>query len=75
MLWPIDVAEELRELDDEVDGSLDYTTLIHAQRNYKASMLKKGAISALFALAIPPLAKGKRSAPGSSSLCHLPTHS
>ncbi|KAG9047150.1 Topoisomerase 1-associated factor 1 [Tulasnella sp. UAMH 9824] len=60
MTWPIDVAEELKELDDEIDGKTDYTTLIEAQRSYKAAMLRPGAIAALFSIMVPPLAKSKQ---------------
>lgn len=60
MTWPIDVAEELKELDDEIDGKTDYTTLIEAQRSYKAAMLRPGAIAALFGIMVPPLAKSKQ---------------
>ncbi|KAG8943281.1 Topoisomerase 1-associated factor 1 [Tulasnella sp. 424] len=60
MTWPIDVAEELKELDDELDGKTDYTTLIEAQRSYKAAMLRPGAIAALFSIMVPPLAKSKK---------------
>lgn len=60
MTWPIDMAEELKELDDELDARTDYTTLIQAQRSYKAAMLRPGAISALFAIMLPALAKGKK---------------
>ncbi|KAG9019357.1 Topoisomerase 1-associated factor 1 [Tulasnella sp. 427] len=60
MTWPIDIAEELKELDDELDGKTDYTTLIEAQRSYKAAMLRPGAIAALFSIMVPPLAKPKQ---------------
>lgn len=59
MTWPIDMAEELKELDDELDARTDYTTLIQAQRSYKAALLRPGAISALFGIMLPALAKGK----------------
>lgn len=59
MTWPIDVAEELKELDDELDGKTDYTTLIEAQRSYKAAMLNVGVISALRDILLPTLVKKK----------------
>src|ERR1700745_1921682 len=63
MTWPIDLAEELRELEDEIDESdhpPDYTLLIQAQRSYKASLLTPGVLKALFDIMIPPLAKEKK---------------
>ncbi len=60
MTWPIDVAEELKELDDEVDVKADYTTLIQAQRSYKAAVLRPGVFPALLTIMLPPLAKGIR---------------
>jgi hypothetical protein len=71
MTWPIDVAEELKELDDEMDGSTDYTTLIEAQRSYKASLLRPGAIAALFAVILPSLAREKGSASLGDHLARL----
>ncbi|KAG8903574.1 Topoisomerase 1-associated factor 1 [Tulasnella sp. 403] len=60
MTWPIDVAEELKELDDEIDQTTDYSTLLEAHRSYKAAMLRPDVILALFSIALPALAKGKR---------------
>ncbi|KAG8868501.1 Topoisomerase 1-associated factor 1, partial [Tulasnella sp. 331] len=59
MTWPIDVAEELKEMDDEIDARTDYTTLIQAQRSYKAALLRPGAVSAIFSIMLPALAKSK----------------
>ncbi|KAG8990291.1 Topoisomerase 1-associated factor 1 [Tulasnella sp. JGI-2019a] len=59
MTWPIDVAEELKEMDDEIDTKTDYTTLIQAQRSYKAALLRPGAISAIFSIMLPAIAKSK----------------
>jgi len=60
MTWPIDLAEELVELDEERDGNTDYTTLIQAQLAYKAALLQPGVIKALIDIAIPYIAKDKR---------------
>ncbi|EAU83799.2 topoisomerase 1-associated factor 1 [Coprinopsis cinerea okayama7 len=60
MTWPIDVAEELKELDDEIDEKADYTQLIESHLTYKAALLKTGVMKALFGIILPPLAK-KRS--------------
>lgn len=60
MTWPIDLAEELKELDEEEDIGTDYTTLIYAQLSYKASLLQTGVLQALFNILIPCLAKDKR---------------
>lgn len=59
MTWPIDLAEELMELDEERDENTDYTTLIQAQLAYKAALLQPGVIKALIDIAIPYIAKGK----------------
>ena len=60
MTWPIDMAEELKELDDERDKGTDYTQLLRCHLEYKAALLKPGAIQALFGIIIPPLAKAPR---------------
>ena len=60
MTWPIDLAEELMELDEERDENTDYTTLIQAQLGYKAALLQPGVIKALISIAIPYIAKDKR---------------
>ena len=60
MTWPIDLAEELQELDDEIDSKTDYTTLIYAQLSYKAALLRPGVLEALLAIMAPPLAKSKK---------------
>jgi len=62
MTWPIDLAEELQELDDDQDALTDYTTLIHAQLSYKAALLRTGVLEALLAITAPALAKSKRQA-------------
>lgn len=60
MTWPIDVAEELKELDEELDRAADYTQLLESHLAYKASLLKPGVMKALFAIMLPPLAKSPR---------------
>jgi replication fork protection complex subunit Tof1/Swi1 len=60
MTWPIDLAEELMELDEERDGNTDYTTLIQAHLAYKAALLQPGVIKALIYIAIPNITKDKR---------------
>lgn len=57
MTWPIDVAEELRELDEELDKGTDYTQLTLSHLNYKAALLKPGVIQALFGIMLPPAIK------------------
>ncbi|KAL0947499.1 hypothetical protein HGRIS_013600 [Hohenbuehelia grisea] len=57
MTWPIDMAEELKELDDEIDKGTDYTQLLQSHLYYKAALLKPGVIEALFGIMLPPLAK------------------
>lgn len=57
MTWPIDVAEELRELDEELDRGTDYTQLTLSHLNYKAALLRPGVMEALFGILLPPLTK------------------
>ncbi|KAG5637662.1 hypothetical protein H0H81_003683 [Sphagnurus paluster] len=60
MTWPIDMAEELKELDDELDKGTDYTQLLQSHLHYKASILKPGVMEALFGIMLPPLAKAPK---------------
>lgn len=60
MTWPIDVAEELQELDDNLDAKTDYTTLLHAQLSYKAALLQAPALKSLLNIMTPSLAKTRR---------------
>ncbi|KAF9516043.1 hypothetical protein BS47DRAFT_1443938 [Hydnum rufescens UP504] len=62
MTWPIDVAEELKELDEEVDVGTDYTLLLRAQLSYKAELLRPDVLKAFLAIMAPPMAKSKRQA-------------
>jgi replication fork protection complex subunit Tof1/Swi1 len=39
LTWPIDVQQELREMQDEPDVVTDYASLLRAQVEYKASPL------------------------------------
>ncbi|CDO77442.1 hypothetical protein BN946_scf184857.g49 [Trametes cinnabarina] len=57
MTWPIDLAEELKELDDELDRGTDYTQLLFAHLNYKAALLRSGVFQALLAVTLPCLAR------------------
>ncbi|KAH0831354.1 timeless protein-domain-containing protein [Lanmaoa asiatica] len=57
MTWPIDMAEELRELDEELDRGTDYTQLMLSHLNYKAALLRPGVMQSLFGIMLPPLAK------------------
>jgi len=57
MTWPIDLAEELKELDDVLDRGTDYTTLLQSHLQYKAALLQPGVMNALFGLVLPPLSK------------------
>lgn len=60
MTWPIDLSEELKELDDQQDTKADYTVLFLAQISYKAALLQPGVLKALFSLMLPPLAKDRK---------------
>lgn len=57
MTWPIDLAEELKELDELEDKGTDYTRLILSHLNYKAALLRPGVMEALFSITLPCLAK------------------
>ncbi|GJE93432.1 timeless-domain-containing protein [Phanerochaete sordida] len=57
MTWPIDVAEELKELDEELDKGTDYTQLLQSHLYYKAALLKPGVMEALLGIVLPCLAK------------------
>lgn len=60
MTWPIDLAEELKELDDELDQGTDYTQLLQSHLHYKAALLRPGVIQALLGILLPCLAKEKK---------------
>lgn len=60
VIWPIDMAEELKELDDELDKHTDYTQLQQSHLHYKAALLQPGVIQALFGILIPPLVKSTK---------------
>ncbi|KAJ7075414.1 timeless protein-domain-containing protein [Mycena belliarum] len=55
MTWPIDMAEELAELDP--GERADFTQLRQSHQHYKAAILQPTVMSALFGLLLPPLAK------------------
>lgn len=75
MTWPIDMSEELKELDEEFDKRADYTQLIESHLHYKAAILKPGVVQALFAIMLPPLAKPPRQrALRESQIIHLILH-
>ncbi|KAF9495210.1 timeless-domain-containing protein [Pleurotus eryngii] len=57
MTWPIDMAEELKELDDELDRGTDYTQLLLSHLHYKAALLRQGVLQAMLGILLPPLAK------------------
>ncbi|EGO01257.1 hypothetical protein SERLA73DRAFT_51065 [Serpula lacrymans var. lacrymans S7.3] len=60
MIWPIDMAEELKELDENLDKGTDYTQLLFSHLTYKAALLKPGVMAALFGILLPPLSKPPR---------------
>lgn len=57
MTWPIDMAEELKELDEEEDKNADFTHLLESHLHYKAALVRPGIMNALFNIVIPPLSK------------------
>jgi replication fork protection complex subunit Tof1/Swi1 len=60
MTWPIDLAEELKELDDEASRGTDYTKLLQSHLYYKAALLRPGVIDSLFSVMLFCLAKDGR---------------
>ncbi|EPT01958.1 hypothetical protein FOMPIDRAFT_1036026 [Fomitopsis schrenkii] len=60
MTWPIDLAEELKELDEEYDKGVDFTQLTLSHLHYKAALLRPGVVQALFGITLPCLAKGPK---------------
>ncbi|CAL1710038.1 unnamed protein product [Somion occarium] len=56
MTWPIDLAEELQEI-DEMEEKTDYTQLLQSHLAYKAALLKPGVMQALFGIMLACLAK------------------
>lgn len=60
MSWPIDLSEELKELDEELDKGTDYTRLLRSHLHYKAALLKPGVIEALLGIMLPCIAKDKK---------------
>lgn len=66
MTWPIDIAEELKELDELRDdhdpaAGAEYTELRQSHLHYKAALLRPGVLRALLALAVPCLARASGS--------------
>ena len=57
MTWPIDLAEELKELDEQFDKGADYTQLLLSHLHYKAALLRPGVLKALFGIILPCLAR------------------
>lgn len=75
MTWPIDLAEELKELDDEVDARADYTQLLRSHLDYKQALLAPGVLQALFALTLPCLAReGKERSERDNQVVNLVLH-
>ncbi|KZT08354.1 timeless-domain-containing protein [Laetiporus sulphureus 93-53] len=60
MTWPIDLAEELKELDEVYDKAVDYTQLLISHLYYKAALLRPGVMPALFGIVLPCLAKDEK---------------
>ncbi|KAH9060235.1 timeless protein-domain-containing protein [Lactarius vividus] len=72
MTWPIDIAEELKELDELRDdqdpaAGAEYTELRQSHLHYKAALLKPGVLRALLALAVPCLARASSISGGSAA--------
>ncbi|KAG8715598.1 Topoisomerase 1-associated factor 1 [Ceratobasidium sp. 423] len=61
MTWPIDIAAELKELDEQLDERTDYATLVLAQLHYKEALAHPEVLKALQNVMMPCIAKDKRS--------------
>ncbi|KAG8738044.1 Topoisomerase 1-associated factor 1 [Ceratobasidium sp. 414] len=61
MTWPIDIAEELKELDEQHDEKTDYATLLLAQLHYKEALSRPEVLKALQNIMMPCIAKDRRS--------------
>ncbi|KAG8711383.1 Topoisomerase 1-associated factor 1, partial [Ceratobasidium sp. 394] len=59
--WPIDIAEELKELDEQYDEKTDYATLLLAQLHYKEALSRPEVLKALQNIMMPCIAKDRRS--------------
>ncbi|KAH8102126.1 timeless protein-domain-containing protein [Cristinia sonorae] len=57
MTWPIDLAEELQELDEVEDKGTDYTELLGSHLAYKAALLKPEVMRTLLGIMLSCLAK------------------
>lgn len=59
MIWPIDVAEELREAkqQDRLRSSADYASLVAAHRSFKAAILRTGVLRHFVLMLAPVLSK------------------
>ncbi|KAK4685899.1 replication fork protection complex subunit TIMELESS/Tof1/Swi1, partial [Tremellales sp. Uapishka_1] len=61
LTWPIDVQQELKEMQDEPGMVTDYASLLRAQLEYKAMILQSNApLRCLLALMLPSLAKPRK---------------
>ncbi|WWC73002.1 uncharacterized protein I206_106966 [Kwoniella pini CBS 10737] len=61
LTWPIDVASELKEMEDEPAVVTDYASLLRAQLEYKALILQSSQpLRCLLALMLPSLAKPRK---------------
>ncbi|WVO15560.1 hypothetical protein L204_103220 [Cryptococcus depauperatus] len=61
LTWPIDVAQELKEMEDEGSVVTDYASLLRAQMEYKALFLKSvKPLECLLYLMVPCLAKPRK---------------
>ncbi|KAG9103444.1 Topoisomerase 1-associated factor 1 [Ceratobasidium sp. 370] len=61
MTWPIDIAQELKELDEQYDEKTDYATLVLAQLHYKDALSRPEVLKALQNILMPCIAKDRRS--------------
>ncbi|QRW13593.1 topoisomerase 1-associated factor 1 [Ceratobasidium sp. AG-Ba] len=60
MTWPIDIAEELKELDEKLDERTDYATLVLAQLHYKEVLSRPESLEAMRNILMACMAKEVR---------------
>ncbi|BEI92678.1 uncharacterized protein CcaverHIS019_0503060 [Cutaneotrichosporon cavernicola] len=60
LTWPIDVAAELKELQDEGPVVTDYASLLRAQVEYKSQILQSDTLRCVLSLMLPCFGRERR---------------
>ncbi|KIY69680.1 hypothetical protein CYLTODRAFT_488749 [Cylindrobasidium torrendii FP15055 ss-10] len=78
MTWPVDIAAELKELDEneeDVDARPEYTHIIAAHAAYKKALCGPGVLEAILNVLLPPFAKTVRArTPRDGQIINLVLH-